>query len=228
MARAFCIPGIIFLFCALVLSFLTSISLPFLTGLDIVRVHFGSPALATGNSAVDQLRFGVWAPCAYQTDGTRLCADAHNAYSVSIFNGDKTSTVTIGSSWTRGLAIHPVATAVTFVAFLFSFSSHVTITLVASLLSFLAAVITLIAFACDIALYAFVHHEVKNVNGINANTNTAPGFWLTFVSLILLLLAGCTVCFGRRRDRMAGASSTPSYPMSSTGKRPFWQRFRRN
>lgn len=48
---------------------------------------------------------------------------------------------------------------------------------------------------------------------------------MTFVSLILLLLAGCTVCFGRRKDRMGDAY--PSYPMTST-KKPFWQRFRRN
>lgn len=49
------------------------------------------------------------------------------------------------------------------------------------------------------------------------------GFWLTFVSFILLLLAGCTVCFGRRRDRMSGATS---YPMSQ--KPGIFGRFRRN
>lgn len=38
------------------------------------------------------------------------------------------------------------------------------------------------------------------------------GFWLTFVSFLLLCLAGCTVCFGRRRDRMSGATT---YPVAS-------------
>lgn len=33
------------------------------------------------------------------------------------------------------------------------------------------------------------------------------GFWLTFVSFILLCLAGCTVCFGRRRARTEGATT---------------------
>lgn len=42
MSRAFCIPGIFFLTCALVLSFLASLSLPFLPALDIVRVKFGT------------------------------------------------------------------------------------------------------------------------------------------------------------------------------------------
>ena len=36
MSRAFCIPGIVFIFCAFVLNFLVSISLPYLPALDIV------------------------------------------------------------------------------------------------------------------------------------------------------------------------------------------------
>lgn len=51
------------------------------------------------------------------------------------------------------------------------------------------------------------------------------GFWMTFVSFILLLLAGCTVCFGRRKDRMSGATS---YPVSSNPKKNFFSRFRKN
>jgi ABC-type nickel/cobalt efflux system permease component RcnA len=90
---------------------------------------------------------------------------------------------------------------VSFIALLFSFSTHITFTLIASLLSFLAALLTLIAFAIDIALFAFVKHEVGTLNNSDFNTNTAPAFWMTFVSFILLLLAGCTVCFGRRRQR---------------------------
>ncbi|KAK1216735.1 hypothetical protein PQX77_020622 [Marasmius sp. AFHP31] len=222
MARAFCIPGIIFLLCATVLSFLVSISLPFLPALDVARTHFAETAIVNGQS-INELRFGVWAPCTYSRNDDRICANAHHGYSVSISNENKDSSVNIGSGWTRGLAIHPVATAVTFIALLLSFSTHVTVTLISSIVSFLAALLTLIAFAVDIALYAFLKHEAKKVNNVRADTKTAPGFWLTFVSLILLLLAGCTVCFGRRKDRMAGANA---YPMTEK-KAPFWQRFRR-
>ena len=63
----------------------------------------------------------------------------------------------------------------TLIAFLLSLSTHVTFTLLASLTSFLAAVLTLIAFAVDIALYAFVKHEVGKLSGVGSNTNTAPG-----------------------------------------------------
>lgn len=63
----------------------------------------------------------------------------------------------------------------TFVALLLSFSTHVTFTLLASLTAFLAATITLVAFAIDIALYVFVKHEVGKLAGVSANTDTAPG-----------------------------------------------------
>ncbi|KAJ7682861.1 SUR7/PalI family-domain-containing protein [Mycena rosella] len=224
MARIFCIPGIIFLLCALVLSILVTISLPFLPALDFVRVHFGSGVATTGQG-MTELRFGIWAPCTYDNEGTRSCLKASVAYLVSISNEAKTANVVIGSSWTRGLAVHPVATAVTFIAFLLSFSTHHMVTLAASLVSFLAALLTLIAFAIDIALFAFVHHEIKKLPDVNGKTTTSAAFWMTFVTFILLLLAGCTVCFGRRRDRMSGAAA---YPMSSTSRPSFLSRFRRN
>lgn len=100
-----------------------------------------------------------------------------------------------------------------------SFSTHITVTLAASFVSFLAALLTLVAFAIDIALLALVKHAVNDI-GVGAKSETAPGFWLTFVSLILLLLGGCTVCFGRRKERMS--SSYTNYPMQTTGKGKLW------
>jgi hypothetical protein len=101
--------------------------------------------------------------------------------------------VIIGPSWTRGLAVHPVGTrppsspvspsahlrsaaaGVTFLALLASLSTHLTVQLIASVLSFLAAVITLIAFAIDIALYVYIKHQVHKLAQVDGSTNTAPG-----------------------------------------------------
>ncbi|KAH7925007.1 pali-domain-containing protein [Leucogyrophana mollusca] len=225
MPRSFCIPGVIFLFCAFVLLFIVSVSLPYLTAMDITRVHSANGPTISG-AQLAQLRLGIWGYCEYSASGSRTCYHPGHGYSILLggINSNGISTETIGSSWTRGLAVHPVATVVTFIALLLSFSQHITVTLAASLVSFLAAVITLIAFAIDIALYAYTKDQMNKLN-IGASTITGPGFWLTFVSMILLFLAGCTVCFGRRRDRMAGATS--SYPMSSM-KGGFFSRFRRN
>ena len=114
----------------------------------------------------------------------------------------------------------------TFIALLFSLSSHVTLSLLASLLSFVAALLTLIAFAIDITLYIIVHNRVQRLQYGLARTVAAPGMaktafpfsslgivdtwatgvWITLVSLIMLLMAACTGWFGRRRSRMAGAT----------------------
>jgi hypothetical protein len=42
MPRSFCIPGVVFLFCAVVLLFIVSVSLPYLTAMDIARVRFNN------------------------------------------------------------------------------------------------------------------------------------------------------------------------------------------
>ncbi|KAK7677146.1 hypothetical protein QCA50_019855 [Cerrena zonata] len=214
MTRIFHIPGIIFLIVAFVLLFLVSISLPFLTPLDFARVHFtsGSPFIGNNGGSVDQLRVSTFSAfCFYDDLGERVCSPAGGAYSSTVFNNEAHDTaVTVGATWTRGLAVHPVAAGVTFIALMLSFSTHVTMTLLASLIAFLASLLTLIAFAIDIALFVYVKHQMKKLDGVIANTDTGPGFWMTFVSFILLCLAGCTVCFGRRRDRMSDATVYPA------------------
>lgn len=114
----------------------------------------------------------------------------------------------------------------TFIALLFSISSRVTLALFASLLSFVAALLTLIAFAIDIALYTIVHDRVRRLSNVQVHSVAAPGtstvqpqfflfrysqhvltgFWITLASLILLLMAGFIGWFGRRRSRMSGAT----------------------
>jgi hypothetical protein len=223
MARAFCIPGLFFLFAAFVLSFLVSISLPYLPAMDIARVHFGSGASSASEGVIEG-RFGIWALCDYLKGGEKVCSATSHGYSASYYTQNGI-TVVIGSSWTRGLAVHPVATAVTFVALLLAFSTHITVTLVSSLVSFLAALLTMIAFAIDIALFVYIRHQTDKLTGTGARTNPAPGFWMTFVTLLLLLLGGCTVCFGRRRDRMSGASTYPT--TAAQPSNGFFSRFRR-
>ncbi|KAF5349329.1 hypothetical protein D9758_011806 [Tetrapyrgos nigripes] len=210
MNRTFCIPGILLLFIAFALNFLVSVSLPYLNTLDIARIHFHTQnhtmveAVVDGN-AVNETRFGIWAPCSYEPNGARICEATGHGYSVNITNSEHNSVKIIGASWTRGLAVHPVATGMTFIAFLLSFSSHITVTLVSSLVSFLASFLTLLAFFIDIALFAYLKKTVPDVMDIGGKAETGPGFWLTLIAFLLTLLAGCTVCFGRRRARGSDA-----------------------
>ncbi|KAH8999527.1 hypothetical protein EDB92DRAFT_1834643 [Lactarius akahatsu] len=199
-------PGIFFLFSAFILSLLVSISLPGIPTVDIARTHFtggAAPHIATNTESIEQIRFGIWAYCTYDQTGDRTCVDSGHGYTVHLLSASKN--ITIGPGATRGLAVHPVAAGVTSIALLCSFSSHVTLVLIASLLSFLAALLTLIAFAIDLSLYVIVRDRVNHFDNVSARSVAAPGFWMTLVSLILLLLAGCAVYFGRRHSRMSGA-----------------------
>jgi len=222
MSRAFCIPAIFFLFSAFVLLFIVSISLPYLTAMDITRVHTNGTVEVTGDQSLSELRLGIWSYCYTALNGDMVCSDTGHGYSLSIQNSVN-NTVTIASSWTLGLAVHPVACGVSFIGLLLSFSQHITVTLLASLASLLAATLALIAFAIDIALYAYFKNQMGNLGFGGSSTITGPGFWLTFVAMILLFLAGFTVCCGRRRDRMASARTSAPSPKTN-----FFARFRRN
>ncbi|KAJ7823500.1 pali-domain-containing protein [Mycena olivaceomarginata] len=223
MARAFYLSGMAFLFFALVLSFLSSISLPYLPALDFARVKFKSGFFSGSAETLSQVRWGIWGPCVYDGNDHRTCVHTGHGYGIPIRTLDGQE-VDIGASWTRGLAIHPVATAVVAVAFGFAASKLENGPLIASLTSFFAALMLLIAFAIDIALYAFVHHQIGKLDHVDANVSAGSAFWMTFVSLILVLLAGCTVCFGRRKE--SGSDAYPMFSKSSTGG-GFLSRFRK-
>ncbi|KAI0302967.1 hypothetical protein BC826DRAFT_323054 [Russula brevipes] len=205
------LPGTLFLSFAFILSLLVAISLPALPTLDIARCHFTggtAPHVSTNTESINQIRFGVWAYCIYDAQTShRTCIDQGHGYSVQLLSA--TDDITLGSGATRGLAVHPVATGVIFIALLLSLSSRFTLALLSSLLSFAAALLTVIAFAIDISLYTIVHSKVHRLGDVQSRiwlTHGAIGFWITLASLILLLIAGCTGCFGRHRSRMTGAT----------------------
>ena len=58
MSRAFCVPAVFLLFCALVLSIITSVSLPFLPGVDIARSHVTNAAVQ-GTQGLTEIRVSL-------------------------------------------------------------------------------------------------------------------------------------------------------------------------
>ncbi|KAE9401831.1 hypothetical protein BT96DRAFT_918583 [Gymnopus androsaceus JB14] len=221
------IAGIATLFVAFFLSFLVSISLPTIRTLEFARITLPNAKFLSSNGNISffqEVRFGIWAFCQYDTDGKRQCSPTGHGYTwFGISSINQSGRITgilvqpLKASWTRGLAIHPVATAFAFIAFCLVFTKR---TLLPLLFTALAAVLTLLAFAVDIALYAEVHHLVANVQNQGAVSTTGPGFWLTFVSLILLIVAGVTNLISHRNEAYP---EYPSYPMSSA--KPSWLGF---
>ncbi|EKM76195.1 hypothetical protein AGABI1DRAFT_115948 [Agaricus bisporus var. burnettii JB137-S8] len=202
MARIFCIPAVAIIFAAFVLNLIVSISLPYLPALDFTRTHFQQVASENGQNNISQLRFGIWAPCSYNEAGDRTCVKQGHAYGVTVAN-QQTDQVTIAPSWTRGLAIHPVAAVVSLLAVLLALSQHLTIALWATLIAWLAGLLTFIAFLCDVVLFAHTRTQFKKLN-LGTRTIPGPGFWITLVAMILLFLGGITTCLGRIKDRRTG------------------------
>ncbi|KAJ7034284.1 pali-domain-containing protein [Mycena alexandri] len=217
--RSFYIAAIVLLFCALVLSLLSSISLPTFPVIDFVRISYANTPKST--SFFSQLRFGIWGLCSYDGNGKRSCSFTGHGYGLLIKDFDQKTTVFIGSSWTRGLAIHPVATGVTAIAFGFACSKYEQGPFITALSSAVAAFLMTLAFIVDIALYAFVKQQVNKLPH-PGTTTTSSAFWMTFVSLILVITAGGSVFYGRRKD--VGSE----YPTFSSGKGGFLSRFRKS
>jgi len=215
--RRHCIPGASILAVAFILSLLTALSLPYVLPFDIARVTFQGNAAKATNDDASEARLGIWGYC-YEAarSGQWVCINTGHAYSFSIGG------VTIGSSWTRGLLIHPIATAVTFAALVMSLIPSVFIMLLGALTSWLAALLTLIAFFCDIALFAYFKNKMNDINGAQPDTKPGPGFWMTFVTFFVLCFAGCAVLFGRKKERYIRGDD---YVVNA--KRPFYHKFRR-
>ncbi|KIK66358.1 hypothetical protein GYMLUDRAFT_38167 [Collybiopsis luxurians FD-317 M1] len=210
--------GIVILFIAFFLSFLVSISLPTIRTLEIAQVVNPNPELAKQlqvPNAFTEIRFGIWAYCAEFVAGGHQCSPTGHGYTVppliwiDLSNQQVGNTEPLAASWTRGLAIHPVATGFAFIAFCLVFTKR---TLVTLLMTALAAVLTLLAYAVDIAMYAELHHLLSDVPEHAIESKTGPGFWLTLVSLILLIVAGVMNLINHRQDAYP---DYPSYPMSN-------------
>jgi hypothetical protein len=57
-ARSFFVPGVIVLFCALILSLLVTVSLPSLPAIDIARAHFSgiAPHVSIDTASIREIR----------------------------------------------------------------------------------------------------------------------------------------------------------------------------
>ncbi|KAJ7739175.1 pali-domain-containing protein [Mycena metata] len=217
--RSFYIAAIVLLFCALVLSILSSISLPTFPALDFVRISYSNTPRS--KDFLSQLRFGIWGLCEYDGTGKRSCQFTGHGYGILLRDFNQETTAFIGPSWTRGLAIHPVATAVTGIAFGFACSKHEHGPFITAVSSAVAAFLMTLAFIVDIALYAFVKEQLDKLPH-PGTTTPSSAFWMTFVSLILVIAAGGSVFYARRKD--VGSE----YPTFSSGTGGFLSRFRKN
>lgn len=234
------LPANIVLLSALILSLLVTISLPLLSPFDITRVvsriEGGRVPDLPDIPEIDfyeEFRFGVWAMCGWTPKGDKKCRYRGLGYEVpvgfDISDPKDPKTITITKAWTRGLGIHPVVTGAEGLALAASLTTMHTINLLAPLVCLLAAAITLIAFAIDIALHVHVIVIIKKIpipDGFtHPKVSAGPGFWITFVVLLLNIVAAGVLFIARRRE-LRGESAYPALSTQFQAK-GFFSRFRK-
>ncbi|KAH6904445.1 hypothetical protein BKA70DRAFT_1296701 [Coprinopsis sp. MPI-PUGE-AT-0042] len=229
------LPANVVLLAALILSLLVTISLPLLTALDISRISArdGTRALEVEGVSVER-RFGVWTSCAWDYKDNKSCEPRGVGYAVALGLADSQSEeppkiIWITGAWTRGLGIHPVVTGAEVLALGASLTTMHTINLLAPLVCLLAAAITLIAFAIDIALHVHIIVTIKRLpitaGFVRPNVSAGPGFWITLVILVLNVAAAVILFIARRRE-MRGESAYPTLSANFQAK-GFLSRFRK-
>jgi hypothetical protein len=94
------------------------------------------------------------------------------------------------------LILHPIAAALSGIALLFGLCGagyHRSGTVLMTLSTSLAAIITLIAFILDMVLFSIARHEFRKFGWSSQYGNA---IWMTLVAFIALLLGFCTSGFG--------------------------------
>ncbi|KAG8938166.1 hypothetical protein FRC00_000518 [Tulasnella sp. 408] len=226
--------GAIIVLVAAILSLLVTISAPYVRAFDDVRVYFFGDA-AGDAQAINQFRLGIWGFCQRViSDGNWVCENTGLAYSYGV-QGANGNQQWVGSSWTRGLVMSPVATGFLIITTIVAFTKHhikdvygLLIIVpppfsIAALLSWWSGLVTFIYLAINLTLYLKVRAQMRHLGTIE-NTDFGPGFWMSLAVLILTIVAGFILLIEHRRARTS-VDNSASYRYASNGG--FFSRFRK-
>ncbi|KDN44903.1 pali-domain-containing protein [Tilletiaria anomala UBC 951] len=230
--RSCCIPGVVLSFLGMALLLLCTVSTPLAWGSNsnIGFVQSGDLLNDAGEGLIDytdgsntnrQIQYITFGTYGYCTKGVgessyRFCNNLGSAYAVYLRpSGNETtaaySQTEIKSSWTRGLVLHIVAFVIAVIALVLACVPNMMILLISSLAHLLAALFALIAFIIDIVLFVYSRNRIQQV-APGASVYPWIGFYCALISIPLLVLAGITVCCGRREkgDDFTASSSKRS------------------
>lgn len=185
MAASAAVPGLFLTFAATVLLVFVCVSSPTWEQISFLNVGTGA----------NQIRYGVFG---------HTGSDIGIGYDFVGTNASRINT-TVVNNLTKALILHPIAAGLAGLAFLFGLCGaayHRVGTIFMTLLSGLAALVTLVVFIIDMVLFGIVRNRYRDEN-IPAQYGNAN--WLTLGALVALLIGFCaSACgsFGRyRRSR---------------------------
>ncbi|KAL7914861.1 actin cortical patch SUR7/pH-response regulator pali [Trichoderma velutinum] len=194
--------GTVLLLAATALLIVVSVTAPVVNDLSILKID------VSGSNAVDRITYGTFGYCIIR-NGPDDCTKAHVGYDataalagvsgLTFSKGDRDSAKVL----TRVLILHPIAAGLTFLAFLLCLGTSFLGSFVASLFSFLAFVVTVVAMACDFAGFSIIKHGVNSRGPNNFNARWGPAVWCILAAAALTLIATVlvfiTCCAGRRK-----------------------------
>jgi len=223
--------GTFLLLAASVLLVITTISAPIINSIPILKVN-----LANGSD----VSFGTFGYCILNVDEDShdYCSGRHIGYNPAnimtrIENTDfGSASENTSEGLTRVMVLHPVACALSFIAFLLALGSGFIGALFAAFMSALAFIVTIVVMATDFTSFAIIKDHVnKDDTGSTAHYST--GMWTCLAAMVCLFLATFVVLFTccssrmhKKRESRAGHVEK-GYVANGTHtrtKRHFWQR----
>lgn len=216
--------GTFLLLVATALLIVTDISSPVVRNIAILKVNLGN-ATGAHNTAVT---FGTFGHCILDVDSDNAsdnidyCTGSIVGYNPANYmrEVDGTAFSQYSEDTTRVLTkvmiLHPIATAVTFIAFMLTLGAGVVGSLLASLVALGAFLITAVALICDFVLFSIIRSNV-NDNSTDSDAHYSTGMWTLLAAAILLLLATIVVffscCSGRMHRKRERRSAVPKGPV---------------
>ncbi|KAI2467407.1 pali-domain-containing protein [Annulohypoxylon bovei var. microspora] len=194
--------GTFLLFAATVLLIITDISAPVVSSISMLKIDLSNGG-SSFNDRSPSITFGTFGYCVRDTmaSGQDFCSQSEVGYDpVSIVEENVTglsfsdAATDSAKALTRVMILHPIATGLVFIAFLFAAGAGVVGSFLGSLVALLAFLVTLVALICDFVAFAIVKNEINNAdNGSSATWGAAT--WTILASAICSFLATFVVFF---------------------------------
>ncbi|PWN52192.1 pali-domain-containing protein [Violaceomyces palustris] len=197
-------PGTLLVLIAAVLLGIVTISTPIIKSVYFLKATVGGSGSQNGQVATfGALGYCIGDTCSNPTLGYEF--NPNELLGITLISAKYTQVVIKGLTYT--LILHPVALAISLVAFVFGLISHCREmsrncmgTCFAGIGGFFAA----LAFGLDLALFIIAKKRIDSVSGASATLGMA--IWMTLAAWILLFLSGCAfscgICSRRKRDRV--------------------------
>lgn len=228
--------GTFLVFAAFVLLLIASISSPVINDISMLKVTLTNQTHLRNSSVT----FGSFGHCVLDVAPVETDQDYCSKRSIGyqpasvMANIDGTHFSGAASNTADGLSnvmvLHPVACALSFIAFCLALGSGIFGALLASIFSAIAWLITLVVMATDFVMWGIVKNHVNDdKSGSHAVFGVA--MWCVLAAMVALFFGTFVVLFSccsarrhRRSERVGGAKSYANEGPTTTTRRRFWQR----